>query len=65
MSERWLGEGGHDGPPPTRAHLLAEIAAADESSLPGLWREAVEAFGRDEASHLWWQALSAADASDT
>jgi len=65
MSERWLGEGGHDGPPPSRAHLLAEIATADESALPALWREAVDAFGSDEASRLWWQALSASDASDT
>jgi hypothetical protein len=65
MAEQWLDEGGHDGPRPTRAHLLAEIAAADESALPDLWQEAVDALGRDEASRLWWQALSASDATDT
>jgi hypothetical protein len=65
MGDHWLDEGGHDGPPPTRAHLLAEISAADESQLAALWQEAVAAFGSDEASHLWWEALSASDATDT
>lgn len=49
------------------ANLRAAISSAHGSTelLRKIFDDAVEQFGRDDASTLWWAAFAAHDASET